>query len=692
MTESVHVHLAPKTINTTYLIDLSDESLYKTRSDKSPAMKPLSSKRLMRIEKKKKKMAALVEVAKLNANDNNKFLTISHDEAGNESSVSLKEPSPKRLRTDSNFKEDKLDEAKLQNNHDEDKRDDKTIAAIPSGKPKLSGEEYLKLKRALRERSNKLRIQPKLWLRDIGIAASFTVNVENRVPLFLSDIQHLIMYSIIGCHTPYNPARWCQLDKFNRLQNTCVLVVENLSMYEYISNESLFPFTTSMFETKLEFLNPEGYSGDFIQDLLMVPITSTQMKKYINIYGSLEQAVDNTDCLFDLVKNVFPVDKETKCNGNEKLPEKDKFSRTQLMLSGWQMVEENYPLPIKGLMERKYNDYVLTKDTYNDVTSSSPMYGLDCEMCLTTSGDLELTRISIVDEKHQTFYDKLVKPDNRITDYLTRFSGITPKMIKPVSTKLKDVQNDLRKILPSDAILVGQSLSGDLHALKMFHPYIIDTSVIYNLTGERGRKTKLKVLAKEFLHENIQEGRHGHCSTEDSLASLKLVQLKLTKHLYYGDAVMSNVQDQIRQHSALGNPNYATSMLRHVTKMEKQASVTALEDITQKYSYFTYKDNLPQSNKISFTQAHTNSAVIEKFCSSFKNFSLNIGHVKLTDIQQNSETVYKEVDIWIKNVYEQSGMPSLNVVIFNGGLKNASNGCCLLKVKTVNNTNISSPE
>lgn len=26
------------------------------------------------------------------------------------------------------------------------------------------------------------------------------------------------------------------------------------------------------------------------------------------------------------------------------------------------------------------------------------MFGLDCEMCLTTSGNLELTRISIVDE------------------------------------------------------------------------------------------------------------------------------------------------------------------------------------------------------------------------------------------------------------------------------------------------------
>lgn len=206
------------------------------------------------------------------------------------------------------------------------------------------------------------------------------------------------------------------------------------------------------------------------------------MRKYVAKYGSLEEAVHKTEDLFDLVKTIFSVDNETKSNDG-KLPIQDKFPRTHLMLSGWQMVEENFPLPIKGLMERKYHDYKLTKDTYKDVTTSSPMFGLDCEMCMTSTGDSELTRVSIVDEKHQTFYDTLVKPYNRITDYLTKFSGITPKMMRPVTTRLKDVQNDLRNMLPPDAILVGQSLSGDLHALKMFHPYVIDTRYVHFLNS-----------------------------------------------------------------------------------------------------------------------------------------------------------------------------------------------------------------
>lgn len=91
-----------------------------------------------------------------------------------------------------------------------------------------------------------------------------------------------------------------------------------------------------------------------------------------------------------------------------------------------------------------------------------------------------MTRVSVVDENHKVFYDTLVKPDNKIVDYLTKWSGINSKMMKNVTTKLKDVQEHLMKLLPEDAILVGQSLGNDLHVLKMMHPYIIDTRYVHN--------------------------------------------------------------------------------------------------------------------------------------------------------------------------------------------------------------------
>lgn len=62
----------------------------------------------------------------------------------------------------------------------------------------------------------------------------------------------------------------------------------------------------------------------------------------------------------------------------------------------------------------------------------------------------------------------------------------------------------------------------------MMHPYVIDTSVIFNLSGERWRKPKLQTLAWEFLGLKIQTNDEGHDSAEDSISSLKLVQLKLS--------------------------------------------------------------------------------------------------------------------------------------------------------------------
>ena len=87
--------------------------------------------------------------------------------------------------------------------------------------------------------------------------------------------------------------------------------------------------------------------------------------------------------------------------------------------------------------------------------------------------------------------------------------------------RLINVQKDLKQLLPSDAILVGQSLNSDLAAMRMLHPYVIDTSVIYNLSGDRKKKTKLSVLSEMFLGEKIQrESRRGHSPEEDAIAAM----------------------------------------------------------------------------------------------------------------------------------------------------------------------------
>ena len=94
-------------------------------------------------------------------------------------------------------------------------------------------------------------------------------------------------------------------------------------------------------------------------------------------------------------------------------------------------------------------------------------------------------------------------------------------LISKPNFRLSKVQKDLKDVLPSDAILVGQSLNSDLAAMRMLHPYVIDTSVIYNLSGDRKKKTKLSVLSEMFLGEKIQrESRRGHSPEEDAIAAM----------------------------------------------------------------------------------------------------------------------------------------------------------------------------
>merc|ERR550525_584540 len=78
-----------------------------------------------------------------------------------------------------------------------------------------------------------------------------------------------------------------------------------------------------------------------------------------------------------------------------------------------------------------------------------------------------------------------------------------------------------------------------INILTQVHPYVIDTSVCYNITGDRRRKSKLSTLAHLFLNMKIQNhGKDGHSPVEDAQTAMTLVNLKLEKGLAFGDVVL----------------------------------------------------------------------------------------------------------------------------------------------------------
>ncbi|XP_065916815.1 uncharacterized protein [Dysidea avara] len=164
------------------------------------------------------------------------------------------------------------------------------------------------------------------------------------------------------------------------------------------------------------------------------------------------------------------------------------------------------------------------------VSDTSPLFAVDCEMVSTTHDSMtgDVARVSVVNENGECVYDTYVKPDAQIIDYRTIYSGITAEILENVSTTLVDVQMKLKELIPHDAILVGQSLENDLHSLKLYHPHVIDTALLFTNNNSR-HKPKLKLLAQRLLKATIQKYGEGHSSIEDALTCMKLVQLKLQK-------------------------------------------------------------------------------------------------------------------------------------------------------------------
>ncbi|KFY45357.1 hypothetical protein V495_03031 [Pseudogymnoascus sp. VKM F-4514 (FW-929)] len=185
-----------------------------------------------------------------------------------------------------------------------------------------------------------------------------------------------------------------------------------------------------------------------------------------------------------------------------------------------------------------------TEIQQGSITAGREVIAMDCEMCMTGEREFSLTRISLVAWDGTVTLDELVKPDKPIIDYVTQYSGITEEMLRPVTTTLHDIQQKLLKILTPRTILIGHSLNADLNALKLTHPFIIDTSLLYPHPRGTPLKSSLKYLAKKYLGREIQKaGAAGHDSTEDARTCLDLVKQKCEKGPQWGtgDAAGENI-------------------------------------------------------------------------------------------------------------------------------------------------------
>ncbi|KAI8940386.1 hypothetical protein NX059_004077 [Plenodomus lindquistii] len=168
------------------------------------------------------------------------------------------------------------------------------------------------------------------------------------------------------------------------------------------------------------------------------------------------------------------------------------------------------------------------------VTAGRHILSIDCEMCKAENDQLVLTRISLMNWDGTVALDKLVKPEVAIKDYLTQWSGITAAMLQDVTTTLPDIQKELLKLITPRTILVGHSLNSDLNAMKLTHPFLVDTGILYPHPRGPPYKQSLKWLAQKYLKREVQKGASGHDSVEDARTCLDLVKQKCEKGPRWG--------------------------------------------------------------------------------------------------------------------------------------------------------------
>lgn len=181
----------------------------------------------------------------------------------------------------------------------------------------------------------------------------------------------------------------------------------------------------------------------------------------------------------------------------------------------------------------------------NDQVEAQTAVCFDCEMGYTTQG-FELLRLTVISwPSHRPLVDVLVRPLGFILDLNTQWSGVTmdqfinakpydPVNPKPKRTELRIVESPyvarklfLDHVSPTTPVL-GHALENDLNVIRLIHPTIVDTAILFPTKSGLPYRHSLKTLAKQWLDIDIQQGgASGHDSYEDARTTGELVRSKV---------------------------------------------------------------------------------------------------------------------------------------------------------------------
>ena len=183
---------------------------------------------------------------------------------------------------------------------------------------------------------------------------------------------------------------------------------------------------------------------------------------------------------------------------------------------------------------------------------------------------------------------------------MTHISGVNEASLKHITTTLADIQKKILCHVDGDTILVGHGLVNDMKCLKMRHPHIIDTAVIYHHKNGPPYKPSLRDLTSRYLKRSIQIRDQdkkvgdtlGHDPCEDAVASLELVELKLKFGHRYGLAGLSQVETIL---DSLKRTDQAGVVIEHNANLSLMMKRALAED---EANYFSVESDDQVANKV----------------------------------------------------------------------------------------------
>ncbi|CAF2119965.1 unnamed protein product [Rotaria magnacalcarata] len=388
--------------------------------------------------------------------------------------------------------------------------------------------------------------KPKFVITSNQVLSSNEEKETNQVILTIKSIQTLLLSCTDKCPRAYS-ASWCKILRVQKLQQIVVIVLNGITdeNYNRLNDTELVQewqqlFTSDNVCHTFRFHTQKNIP--FIEQFSKIAAktkSTNQSQDRSTLKSKAEQLSNKKRTLEETDENSSQILKKSNT---------DQYSRVNLVLNLKQLITGNYPCPIYN----QFKNFKQIKSSYKPITSSSRIFALDVE----TYSDMINNRqvpywISIVDEELNCIYQTLIKPNEsqHMDTYQPRREQVIETVPNISEKSLEEVHEDFRILFDDDLILAGHSIENDLKYLQIYYPYIIDTSIIFNVTGTRLEKTSLQKLYAIFFGRLIQKTRLEHDPTEDARATMELVQLKLGKNIEFGDWFLGGV-DQLK---VLGN-------------------------------------------------------------------------------------------------------------------------------------------